>query len=188
MTATCTALPVTASELLRHARAGDEIMTLALAGVIGRALQNHQRPLIRGLSEKRFQKLMNEYFPACDLSNDEPAPDLRHATVDEFDDLVALLLDLRAQPTEQRAWLAFAMASAAMGEGHLWQDMGLPSRDILSQLIAENFPTLAQRNTNNMKWKKFFYRQLCERAGVQICRSPHCAECCDYAHCFGPEN
>jgi nitrogen fixation protein NifQ len=38
-----------------------------------------------------------------------------------------------------------------------------------------------------MKWKKFFYRQLCERAGVPICKSPHCAECCDRALCFGPE-
>ena len=30
-------------------------------------------------------------------------------------------------------------------------------------------------------------RQLCQRAGVPICKSPHCADCCDYRICFGPE-
>ena len=28
---------------------------------------------------------------------------------------------------------------------------------------------------------------LCERAGVPICKAPHCADCCDRALCFGPE-
>lgn len=59
---------------------------------------------------------------------------------------------------------------------------------MLSCLLRENFPTLAALNTRDMKWKKFFYRQLCERAGVMICKSPNCAECCDFRACFGPED
>ena len=39
-----------------------------------------------------------------------------------------------------------------------------------------------------MKWKKFFYRQLCERSGMLICKSPRCADCVDYRICFGPES
>jgi len=38
-----------------------------------------------------------------------------------------------------------------------------------------------------MKSKKFLYRPLCEPAEVPIGKSPRCAECCDYATCFGPE-
>jgi nitrogen fixation protein NifQ len=38
-----------------------------------------------------------------------------------------------------------------------------------------------------MKWKKFFYRQLCEKAQVPICKSPSCAICTDYKLCFAPE-
>jgi nitrogen fixation protein NifQ len=38
-----------------------------------------------------------------------------------------------------------------------------------------------------MKWKKFFYRQLCLREEILICKSPTCADCCDQAKCFGPE-
>lgn len=37
-----------------------------------------------------------------------------------------------------------------------------------------------------MKWKKFFYRQLCEQAEVLICKSPNCAVCSDYSLCFAP--
>jgi nitrogen fixation protein NifQ len=38
-----------------------------------------------------------------------------------------------------------------------------------------------------MKWKKFFYRCLCEMEGFSLCAAPSCAECSDYAACFGEE-
>lgn len=106
---------------------------------------------------------------------------------DEFQELFDLLLEYRAVPDAASALLCCYIATAAMGENHLWQDMKLPNRDALSRLMRENFPALAAKNSNNMKWKKFFYRELCERAEVPICKSPHCAECSDYGVCFGPE-
>lgn len=168
-------------------RPGD-LRGLAFAGVIGQALSRRRLPLIRGLSEARFQKLLNEYFDGLDLGNgaagDQATPPPGD---DEFRDLVELLLEFRAEASEELAWLSYAIASASMSENHLWQDMGLPDRQTLSDLMRENFPVLFARNSGNMKWKKFFYRQLCERAGVPICKSPHCADCCDYAACFSPE-
>ncbi|MDK9725236.1 MAG: nitrogen fixation protein NifQ [Sterolibacteriaceae bacterium MAG5] len=179
--------PRNIQDLLTHVRQPGTL-SAALTGVIGSGLAAGRRPLIRQLSEARFQKLMNEFFPGCELTNGEGNPGLRPTGSDEFDDLVTLLLDHRAEPSEALAWLAFAMATAAMGENHLWQDMGLESRNLLSALIGEHFPQLHALNSANMKWKKFFYRQLCERAGVPICKAPHCRECCDYAACFGPES
>jgi len=38
-----------------------------------------------------------------------------------------------------------------------------------------------------MRWKKFFYRTLCERDGVLLCKAPNCEVCEDYALCFVPE-
>ena len=39
------------------------------------------------------------------------------------------------------------------------------------------------------KWKKFFYRQLCQQAEILICKSPSCAVCSDHAQCFeAPED
>jgi nitrogen fixation protein NifQ len=176
--------------LLALARRPDDLATLAVAGVIGTALREGFRPLILGLSAERFEKLVEAHFHAPNLINGEA---LQHAAsrdarmTNEFNDLLELLLDHRTEPSEQAAWLAYAVASAAMGENHLWQDMGLPSREYLSDFLQSHFPALAAKNTGDMKWKKFFYRQLCERADVPICRSPRCADCCDFDVCFGPE-
>ena len=178
--------PINRLQLLERARRPTELATFAFAGVIGQAIAAGRRPLIRGLSEARFQKLLNEHFLLEDLfANGEEKPGLEQD--DEFGDLVKLLLAHRAAPTEVDAWLAYAVASASMGENHLWQDMGLPNRKVLSDLMTRHFPALAAKNVGDMKWKKFFYRELCQQAGVPICKSPHCADCCDYAICFGPE-
>ena len=107
--------------------------------------------------------------------------------LDEFRDLLELLLAHRAVPDAAHRDVAHLVAAACMGNNHLWQDMGLPSRSALSTLLAAYFPALAAKNTGNMKWKKFFYRQLCERAGFTACNRPSCAACCDYDTCFGAE-
>jgi nitrogen fixation protein NifQ len=173
-------------DLLLHARRPHDLDTLVLAGVMGMAIKSGRRPLLPGLSGARFQKLLNEYFIGVSLDNG-PETTAPHAD-DEFSDLLELLLEYRTEPTETSAWLAYAVAAASMGENHLWQDMGLPSRRHLSEFLRLRFAPLAARNTGDMKWKKFFYRQLCERAGVPICRSPHCADCADYGICFGSED
>lgn len=174
------------ADLLAYARHPHDDLTLALAGVIGHALATGRRPLIRGLAEERFQHLLNVYFPQAYLINGDPGAD--PLPCDEFEELLALLLDYRTLPSESLAWLSYAVASAAMGEHHLWQDMGLPHRPLLSRLLERYFRDLAARNVGDMKWKKFFYRQLCQRAGVPICKAPHCAKCVDYRHCFAPED
>jgi nitrogen fixation protein NifQ len=74
-----------------------------------------------------------------------------------------------------------------MGNDHLWQDLGLWSRDYLGLLMTQSFPALAAKNEHDMKWKKFLYKQLCEQAGINTCRSPSCEYCTDYLNCFGPE-
>ena len=65
--------------------------------------------------------------------------------------------------------------------------MGLTGRQALSDLLQQNFTALHDKNVGNMKWKKFFYKQLCERAEVNLCKAPSCQVCADYRSCFGPE-
>ncbi|HYN78162.1 MAG TPA: nitrogen fixation protein NifQ [Lamprocystis sp. (in: g-proteobacteria)] len=169
--------------LLAAARDPEDDLTLAFAGVLGRALDAGQQPLIRGLPETGFRQILDTFFPGTVLSNGDQATD--GAALDELVDLLELLLESRREPSEPLTWLSHAIASAAMRDNHLWQDMGLPNRALLSRLMADNFPALAARNVGDMKWKKFFYRQLCERAEVPICKSPNCADCVDYSICFG---
>lgn len=106
---------------------------------------------------------------------------------DEYEDLLALLQEYRCDDSDGATLLASIVAAACLGNNHLWQDLGLANRQELSELMQTYFPALYARNSGNMKWKKFFYKQLCERAEVQACRAPSCAVCGDYAACFGPE-
>ena len=109
---------------------------------------------------------------------------------DEVADVRALLLD-HANPAagtpQQRVSVAEWVALACLGDQHLWQDLGFESRAELSALMAHWFPALVARNHADMKWKKFLYKQLCEREELFICKAPSCTECSDRPLCFGPE-
>jgi nitrogen fixation protein NifQ len=174
--------------LLATARDPTDELTLAFAGIIARALATGQHPLIRGLPPADLRRLLDTFFPSAELAlGDADAATGDPVLADELADLVDLLLEFRREPSEVLTWLSHAIGCAALGNNHLWQDMGLPDRACLSRLMAHQFPGLAARNSGDMKWKKFFYRQLCERAEVPICKSPNCRDCVDYQVCFGPE-
>lgn len=122
-----------------------------------------------------------------------PTPELRARRArrdDEVDEVLALLLehaDDRAGTAEECRAVAHTVAWACLGDDHLWQDLQLPDRAALSALMTRWFPRLAAKNTHDMKWKRFLYKQLCDRAEVQACRAPSCGVCSDYGHCFGSE-
>jgi nitrogen fixation protein NifQ len=140
-----------------------------------------------GLDSSDFRTLMTRHFPGFGLPAQlARAPDLGERGV-EWDDLLTLLMQYRAGADPSEAWLALIVATACMGGDHLWQDLGLWQRADLTQLMVRNFPGLTALNTQDMKWKKFLYKQLCDRAGVYVCRSPSCEVCVDYAKCFGRE-
>lgn len=181
------------SELLAASPAPEAPLVLALAGVMGNAplrAAPYDLPLA-GVPRGDMARLAARFFPRLDaapLLAATPEHCGETDRVDEFDDLVALLLEHRCDGDEAVAWLARAVATAGMAENHLWQDMGLPHRGMLNRVLKEHFPGLHARNTGDMKWKKFFYRQLCERAEVMICKSPSCGVCVDYPQCFGAED
>jgi nitrogen fixation protein NifQ len=170
---------------------------MALAGVLCVAFDRHGRGLlpVPGLDAGATRCLFDRWFPGADAAlgldwaalagahRDEPR-------CDEIEDVVGLLRDHAdgdAGPPEASDAVAHALACASLGDNHLWQDLYLPSRRELSALIGRWFPRLAARNTNDMKWKKFFYRQLCLREQLLICKAPSCGVCSDYGLCFGAE-
>ncbi len=159
--------------------------------VMARAGADRSRPLCHtlGLSPEALGALLRRYpmlapmvppgGPGADAGPDTPEePDLR-----------ALLLDHanQTEPLPETGWLAAIVARACQGSHHLWQDLGLAHRGQLSALIDRHFVPLAQANHRDMKWKKFFYRCLCEREGISFCPSPQCDACPDHRNCFGAE-
>lgn len=176
--------------LISAARNPHDMATLTFAGVIAtksRRKQPYDVP-ISGLEQHELQSLKEGYFPNAPFTFVQNVITQQSANrADEFDDLLALLLEHRSFENNETRWLAHAVATASMAENHLWEDMGLINRMHLSKLLAQYFTRLASRNTDDMKWKKFFYLELCKREGLSICRAPSCGVCKDYQHCFGPE-
>jgi nitrogen fixation protein NifQ len=95
-----------------------------------------------------------------------------------------LLLRNASQDRSVTRALASMIARRAMEANHLWEDLGLPDRPTLGRLMSRHFGPLAARNIHNMRWKRFFYRTLCEEEGVVHCTSPVCSACADVDMCF----
>ena len=142
-----------------------------------------------GLEERLFYRL-------CAEAGVEPL----FSEADEEHQLLlqALILQRQAECQELEAWLqdyvrpevremATIIAHACMGFRHLWEDLGLESRQLLRLLMTDCFPELVTLNQQDMRWKKFFYRQRCEQEGGYLCRSPSCHACHERANCFATD-
>lgn len=154
-------------------------------------------PLHLGLDAQTHAALIQACFaehagrylgaPPLAAERDQLRAELLELRRDEWQELRELLLAGRAGRAGEAA-IAAVVAAACLGGDHLWRDLGLASREQLRELLEYNFPRLAARNVNNMRWKKFFYRQLCEQDGAYVCRSPSCEACPTYHDCFGEES
>jgi nitrogen fixation protein NifQ len=146
-------------------------------------------PDLMGLGNSQFHALLHHNFPGYWLSSKAVSGSrLDFSRMLEKQDLEQLLRQFALVKTTETEWLISIIVAACLGSDHLWQDLGLWSRSELSALLNHNFPELAARNSKDMKWKKFLYKQLCEAEGLFVCRAPSCEVCKDYPVCFGPED
>ncbi|RUW34620.1 MULTISPECIES: nitrogen fixation protein NifQ [unclassified Mesorhizobium] len=163
-----------------------------LACVLSRALEEVEAgeataTEATGLSRAELRDVLTRCFPVAPakaFAIDEladPEPDMEEQLLRD------LLLAYARPGNKTSARLAKIIARRAMRNDHLWQDLGLFDRAELSRLLATHFPLLAAGNTKNMKWKKYFYRKLCEAEGFSLCTTPSCRECTDFESCFGTE-
>jgi nitrogen fixation protein NifQ len=140
--------------------------------------------------------------PLAETAGFDPSPELitffPHAAealspsdpLDRPDDeacLLALLTRGTSTGSPFERLLAGMIARRSQCPNHLWQDLGLANRGELSRLMTEWFAPLARRNTQDMKWKKFFFRMICRDAAYTLCTAPSCGECSDFEACFGEE-
>jgi nitrogen fixation protein NifQ len=142
-----------------------------------------------GLERDAFAQLRNSFSPYFTLPEQAVSGvRLDFSRMLEKDDLTNLLNSYRRTDSPETDWIICIIVAACLGNDHLWQDLGLWSRTQLSALLNHNFPELAAKNTQDMKWKKFLYKQLCEAEGLHLCRAPSCSVCIDYPKCFGSED
>ena len=85
--------------------------------------------------------------------------------LDEYRQLVDLLMDSAAVRDEATVMVAEWIARSALEPGHLWRAMGVQSRDEVRQLMRRHFPSLEAANDKDMRWKKFLYKRMCGWSG-----------------------
>ncbi len=166
----------------------DHVFACIVAAAFDESARQRQ-PLAQalGLAGADAERLFARWLPF------QPAPFcLSRPSALGVADEEALLRDLltlhRAPGDEAADALAPLIARRAMRDDHLWQDLGLMNRGELNRLLQRHFPSLHAANVDNMRWKKFFYRQICEMEGFSLCSAPHCSVCVDFAACFGDED
>ncbi|OPY94653.1 molybdenum processing protein [Bradyrhizobium sacchari] len=141
-----------------------------------------------GLSVVELAALLEQYFPSTEIKAAEQASPFRSEEDEEIVLLRDLLLKQRSTEGDIGRWLAAMIARRAIEPDHLWEALGLRNRGELSLLLSRHFAPLAARNVNNMRWKRFFYRMLCENEGLGMCTTPVCTQCNDFNICFGEES
>lgn len=145
-------------------------------------------PDFLGLEPPQFETICAVFFSGLDIPSEAFSGSvLDYTRMSEKDDLINLLKMHAREKTEDIDWVIGMIVSSCLGNDHLWQDLGVWQRGELTAFLTYNFPTLARRNSKDMKWKKFLYKQLCETEGIYLCRAPSCEVCSDYSNCFGSE-
>ncbi|PIP01613.1 MAG: nitrogen fixation protein NifQ [Zetaproteobacteria bacterium CG12_big_fil_rev_8_21_14_0_65_54_13] len=171
------------------ANAGDGVNVRYLASMLASwYTEEGVLPACMGLTPESFTAMIERFFPAAVLPQAPARSDAWLSQMPEKPELEALFAENRPDDDISRQWIASILIAGCAGRRHLWEDLGLFSRLDLSAMLQDNFPALALKNEHDMKWKKFIYKQLCEREGIYACPAPTCAACADYALCFAPED
>lgn len=143
---------------------------------------------LAGLTADDLAAMAARWFPTAQDLVTTWCAQTNGAEDDEIAMVRGLLLANRSTGDDAGRWLAAMVARRSMEPNHLWEDLGLRDRTELTRLLMRHFSPLASRNTNNMRWKRFFYRALCEDDGLVMCTTPVCSQCGDFHVCFGDES
>lgn len=198
--------------LMAHARNGraDDVDVRALASILIGRCACPEVPYRRGLGLDPLEVavLVRHYFPGLNgrwdgvclrrhgqLNCPGAAADVhRHGRFStslmeqEEQDLCRLFLNHAGCGDLWPVVFARLIARACMEPEHLWMSLGLENRGQLTAILIRHFPTLAARNDGDMRWKKFFYKLLCDIEKISTCTASSCEICPHHLECYGPED
>ena len=138
--------------------------------------------------------LLNKYFPGVNRQSLSIGCSSEQASQQDINEdvLTILLAHVPAEPGNRNlhvsVCLCHILAARACQPGHLWVAMGLFERPELTAAIRRHLPSLAAANNQNMRWKRYLFKQVCDRNGGTMCKAPNCGVCSDYATCFAEED
>lgn len=164
----------------------------SLPYALGLSLENYQALLVLLSNQESGQALIEKdrlWHATSDQSvikqnKSNVLNELIGLRQNEKEDVVQLLLKHKSHKLHFTDMAATVIATACLSPAHLWKSLGFETRGMLSEWIAFNFPALHAKNNKGMRWKRFFYLQLCQQGGDYVCRAPSCEECSSFSDCF----
>ncbi len=153
------------------------------ACVYRKLLQTINDPLIYALDEQWHQPINSAL-----RRRSNTITELTKMRIAERNALVDLLFHASNIAVPNAVQAAIVVATACLSPSHLWKTLGLENREQLRTWLSHNFPTLVAENTQNMRWKRFFYLQLCKTEGDYVCRAPSCDACTSLRDCFSGDD
>jgi nitrogen fixation protein NifQ len=143
-----------------------------------------------GLDDSDLDILFAEIFPGARRSLlEQHGTSVKDSPPERNQEILSILLShVPNEPCDHNRHnaerLAHVLATRAALPGHLWVAMGLFERRELNAAIRRHLPSLATANDQNMRWKRYLYKQVCDRNGGTMCKAPNCGVCSDYTLCF----
>jgi len=157
------------------------------------AREPHHTAYSLGLDDDDMSALLDRFFPSVDrvildryaAPNESQPPEIN-------EDILGILLSHTPVGGDSgdlfvATLLCKILAARAAHPGHLWVAMGLFERAQLTAAIQRHLPTLAGANSQNMRWKRYLFKQVCDLNGGVMCKSPNCGVCSDYSLCFADD-
>ena len=170
--------------------AEDRHLFACLLTVAGR--EPHDTATALGLQKDELADLQRYFFPEWDAAAASsmivPATETFPEVNNDVRDLLRSHTSVNDDSPPVSLWLSKILAARAALPGHLWIAMGLFERPQLSASIRRHLPTVFATNDKNMRWKRFFFKQVCDINGGSLCKTPNCGECSDYAICFAEDD
>lgn len=171
---------------------GDPFDRHVLASALVRAAADAPRPLTEamGLNGPMLAEMLDTCFQGARdvLGAQQIVEGGEGELAIEEEGFRNLLLAHRTAGHQIEEWLARIIVRRSMCPDHLWCNLGVRSRKELSQTLFTHFRALAEQNVRDMRWKKFFYREMCQMEGIFICKSPVCDTCPDFSECFSTDD
>ncbi len=181
--------------LLRHANASTasdpfdgHVLACIFTAALNECGSGGSLPDTVGVAGLELRRNIARFFPDALEWLEAFGLDIEPAVGEDERCLRELLWRFRTVSAPLSPLLSVLISRRAVRPNHLWQDLGLANRGELSSLMQRNFASLARRNTEDMKWKKFFFRMICRDEGYSLCAAPCCSECNDFNTCFGDES
>lgn len=200
-------------KLLAHRGDYDEFDIHVMSCILANALaERSYHPITEALALTRNQleDIITGIFPGS-YQIDELVEEGATAGEDAVSEaeLRELLISYLSNESPIEEWIASVFARRCQVGDHMWRSIGLYSRDELTQAMLRYFRPLAQKNIQNLRWKRFIYKQMridnqqslekypycdnCNRYMVvedeqgNLSRYPYCAHCPDLAECSSTE-